>query len=191
MTEIREKGGADPRRPLDCAETRDLLPLRAAGTLGVVRGGQVEVHLRRCIECAEEWRFIERVLAVRPEPPADLAARVAAGLAAAEGQAEPAVVGSDAVVPRPAPRAAAFARLSRGWARGWGWGLAAAASVVLALGVGLLWHDGDAPTREALLSTLVETGEEWESEEWMVAGAPVWEALPDAVLMGLVLEEDT
>ncbi|MEX2530373.1 MAG: zf-HC2 domain-containing protein [Gemmatimonadota bacterium] len=158
----------------ECGSVRDLLPLRAAGALDSGSSAAVETHLLACEDCADEARFVQSLAVARPEPPADLVRSVLARLPEKESAG------------------------SRDWADGIGrawrraadaWPLAMAASFILALGVGTMWMDRTSPSGAALVATMMEDEGRPGTDEWMVAGAPVWDALPDDVLLVLLEEE--
>ena len=176
----------DPRNredgTVECGTVRDLLPLRVAGALDSGPSAAVEAHLLSCGDCADEALFVQSLGAARPEPPTDLARAVMARL---PGTAAIRELAASAGAPTRARQD------GRTWRRAVGaWPLAAAASLILALGVGSMWMDRAAPSGAALLATLMEDSGLPGSDEWMVAGAPVWDALPDDVLL-VLLEEDS
>lgn len=120
-------------------------------------------HLASCSECARDVALMARLARARPDPSPDLLS---------------AIVGL-----------ARQTRLPTGWPSGT---VAAAAVLLLSLGVGLISHYADPPRPAGSLDALVtDVGPEaWEDDEWYVAGAPVLEALPDQMLLAL-LEEET
>lgn len=120
-------------------------------------------HLASCAECASDVAFMARLARARPDPPPDLLL---------------AIVGRSQQTPLPT-----------GWSSG---AVAAAAVLLLSLGMGLISHHSAPPHPLGSLDALVtDMGTEvWEDDEWYVAGAPVLEALPDQMLLAL-LEEET
>jgi predicted anti-sigma-YlaC factor YlaD len=165
---------------VECGTVRDLLPLRATGALDSGPAAAVEVHLHSCDECAGEALFVQSLGVARPEPPADLVRAVMARL---PGQGA-AAIRERAVSTRARQAGHTWRRAVNAWP------LAAAASIILALGVGTMWMDRSGPSGAALLATLMEDSGLPGADEWMVAGAPVWDALPDDVLL-VLLEEDS
>lgn len=184
MTMKDETGQGEARffRTGDCAEIRDVLPLHTAERLEQARMAEVERHLVACPVCAAEAAVVQRIQDVRPEPPETLVdgvlRRIESFVDIERGAgAGPRLTGLRVLPFRPVRR----------WAAGWG--LSAAAVLVLALGIGVIWSaDGRFPGDSLL--TAFATEEEWESEEWLVAGAPVWDALSDDVLLTLLEDYD-
>ena len=164
---------------LTCERVRDLLPEWLAGSLGGEGPAAVREHLSGCAVCRQEEALLRAVLAVRPEPPAGLEARIQARVraelpAGLEGEER---------------RVLAFRR--RGW-RSWtpAWALSAAALVALSLGIGVVWN-GETPavTSEPLEVAAQEPlPEAWLWDDGLVAGAPVYEDLTDEELQALIEE---
>jgi hypothetical protein len=129
---------------------------------GLAVDGALRSHLASCSRCAGEAAFMVRVARARPEPPAGLV---------------PAILGA---VGRVSPMA--------GW---WSGTMAAAAVLVLALGVGLVSQQVDSAEAWGAVEDFVMDApvEDWGEDEWYVAGAPVLEALPDQMLLALLQEE--
>lgn len=174
MSDERLVGGTGEtdRSEFDCGRVLDLLPLWTYASLTGAEVGSVERHLEGCDACRGEVEFLEIVRRARPEPPAGFAEGVRRRLAEERARPVPATPGRRIAV-------------------GWGFAAAAAAAAVAAVGLGILPLDGVRSEREALLATLVESEDAADAEEWMIAGAPAWEALPDEVLVGLVSEDET
>lgn len=162
----REQRGGET---LHCADARDMIPLAPAGALARDEGEALARHLQGCSECAEESRFATRIAASRPRPPADLHGRVMARLAAGAAQGPLSGVRS-----------------------GLAWSLPAAAVLVLAMGIGLIWSAGHDDAGDLVTASLLEVPQESDAqvEEWIVAGAPVLDALPYEVLVSLMTEVD-
>lgn len=141
-----------------CAEIRDLLPLSGLGFQGDSDRPDIEAHLRSCAECRAEAQFVARLGKLRPVPPRFILQGVLDG-----------AVGSD-------------------WVRRPRWqGLSAAAVAILALGMGLLWNSE--PTADPLWTLALEPEPTiWYSEEWIIAGGLVPQALSDDVLRALLQE---
>ncbi|GEM_PF-1010945 len=164
-----------------CGDALDQLPLRIAGRLAAREARALEEHLSRCAGCAAEVEFLEAVVRARPEPPRAFKTSVLGRLRI-----------DDSGVTEAVP--ARWKWLANRWdgsqRRAAGWGLSAAALLVLALGIGVVWSedpvaDGDTQFTSALLAP-----EDEMVEEWMVAGAPVLDGLPDEVLLSLMTEMD-
>ncbi len=156
--------------PSDCADVVDRLPLLVLGSLEPGEAGQLDVHLMECATCTAERRLLQRILRARVEPPAALPGRILAEW------------DRRAAAPAPVPRTA------KGHSGGFLWGLPAAAAVVLALGIGSFWSGGAAPESEWSLGIEPQVSMAWFGNEWMVAGQPVLDALPDDVLRSLLEE---
>lgn len=183
-----ERGDRPARGAEACPEVRDRLPLFTAQRLDLSRAEAVEAHLGDCEACAAEAALVRRLQEVRVEPPAGLVDQVLyriLGPAAVPSTTPGAATKSDepgGVLRFPAWP---FGPVRRAVA---GWGLPAAAVLVLALGIGVFWTaDRDLPG-DLLLTAFVEEADERAHEEWLVAGAPVWEALSDDVLISLLEE---
>ncbi len=164
-----------------CSEALDLLPLRAQNALEAREGRALQRHLSRCSDCAAEVAFLEEVVRARPEPPQGLKVAVLGRLRVDESgitEATPAGWGALVSAVRGSQRRVA------------GWGLSVAAMVVLALGIGILWSDGPTTEADGLITSVLLAAQEDEAEEWMVAGAPVLDGLPDEVLLSLMTEMD-
>lgn len=160
----------------DALERSSLRPLSAEGgaasrAQGSAQGsaegsdpwdGALAHHLATCAECAREAAFMARLARARPEPPQELLSAIQ--MKTRHG---------------PTPS---------GW---WSGSMAAAAVLILSLGVGLISHQADPPPSFGPLDALVmnEGMQDWEDEEWYVAGAPVLEALPEQMLLALLQEE--
>lgn len=149
---------------LDCAAVRDQLPVQLSRAFSGPSGtaeSEVRAHLEGCAGCRAEAAFLERLRVARPEPPASLAPNVLDRLDAARRDAR-----------RPVRVA---------------WGLSAAAVVVLALGVGVLWT-GDSAQESVWSLALDHPSAVWHDDDWVVAGEPVLEALSDDALRTLLRE---
>lgn len=105
---------------IGCADLKDLLPEWVRGELGESDRATVADHVSLCASCSAEVDLIERIRAAELSAPAALASKIKSA-AAAE-------IKSDAGVEY--GRAGRFVH----------WRLSAAATVVLALGTGLLWQ---------------------------------------------------
>lgn len=161
-----------------CDRIQELLPLRVAGLPTGLKATLVDRHLSECGDCAGEARFIDRIRASRPEAPDGLADGVLLQLALEDAsQADSRVL--------PFPRI----RSSRRFAVGWG--LSVAAVFILALGIGVLWSGDDPGPAQALIASLVPEEDAPEPEGWLVAGAPVLDALSDEVLFTLMEDYDS
>ncbi len=166
----------------DCSRVRDILPLSLHGRLGADAEAGVRHHLDRCGECAEELHFLERLMATRPLPPEDLTSQVldqlqagAGNLHGAREEVEMAAAGVHAARPSAHRRAM-------------GWSLSVAAMVILSLGIGLNWSGSPVGNGDVILASFLMTADDEDPDEWMVAGAPVLDALPDDFLLELMSE---
>jgi hypothetical protein len=145
----------------DCGSVRDRLPMKLLGVLSAEDSGRVELHLQAWSDCAEEEAFLDHLRMARAEPPAELRGRIVAALD--QG--------------------------SHRWRKMWSWGVPAiAAALALALGLGNVMDRARA--REEIWSLALQPGSttDWIGDDWMVAGAPLLQSLPDEVLRQ-VLEE--
>lgn len=162
-----------------CARAVDLLPLHVRGSVPV--GSEalwIEEHLTRCDSCRAEAAFLEQLLSARPEAPVGLAAAVMARLES------PAATPLSMTPADPVPRRPHLPPQRYG-----GWAASVAAILVLGLGIGAFWMTESPVSGDLLFSAFLEDGEVVEDQdEWMVAGAPVLDALPDEVLLALVTE---
>lgn len=154
-----------------CSEARERLPDHVTGRLSDEELRRSDDHLRACSGCAAEAELLEALLGSRAEPPPGLASRI-----------------RGAVLHDRTPGGAAPGDApSRGPGRGW---LAAAAGLVLALGLGLLWQEvvpgpAEGPLARVALDPVPET---WMDDEAVVAGAPVLDDLDDDALLALLEE---
>jgi hypothetical protein len=144
---------------MECTEALERLSLRP--DVDGTADPVLARHLAICPPCADEAAFMARVARVRAEPPAGMV---------------------EAILARTGGRYPGF-----GW---WSSSVAAAAVLILALGAGLISQqlpsaDGPFPFETFLAQDL----DEWEGDDWYVAGAPVLEGLPDQMLLALLQEE--
>jgi len=151
--------------PLSCGIVRDLLPLLYAETASAEDLSGLDDHLLACDDCHEEAVFLARVAQARPRPPAGLSHRIVAEVT--KSRRRPSV--------EPRIRAA-------------GWMTSVAAMLVLSLGIGLYWTGAASPDLDFALTSFLDADDEGEYDEWMVAGAPVLDALPDEVLRDLMVD---
>lgn len=166
-----------------CGEVLDRLPDWSAGRLAEAEAGALTEHLAGCASCAAEAEVVGSLVATRPAPPLDLAARIAA---AARSDVE-----REHAIARVSAKGSARARVPA-------WALSAAA--VLALAFGTTWIDRPqetlpavSPTAAALGEVPVENGLAVEnavliSDDGVVAGAPVLDELSDDNLVALLEE---
>ena len=150
----------------DCGAVRELIPDVGAGRTDEVARAAVEVHVARCSDCAEELALARTLFASRSAIPVDV---------------------SETVVRR-------YGRQTTTTTRPW-WGISAAAVAALALGIGIT--SGPGPEAELDLGTElvaeveVDDDEFWLSDDGILAGAPVFEALSDEALAELLDELST
>jgi len=163
---LKPDSGDLERGMLSCPEARDLIPLSWTGGISPREKAALERHLEECPECASESSFVSRIASACPVPPPDLSRKVAARLAggADRGRSFPS-------------RSAVL------------WGLPAAAVMILGLGIGLVWSSGENGTGELITSSFLDSQDEMEVDDWIVAGAPVLDALSDEVLVSLMAME--
>lgn len=154
---------------MDCPAVRDLLPVLVLGRLAPGEGQMVESHLADCGDCREEQALVQRISLARVEPPRELLSSI---LTAVDLAADAA---------RPAPSVIPIRRSAQ-------WALPAAAAIVLALGLGTIWNGRSADPSEFTLALESEVTMAWFGNEWMVAGEPLLETLPDEVLRSLIEE---
>ncbi len=150
--------------PLSCGTVRDLLPLLYAETTSAEDLSGLDDHLLECGDCHEEAVFLARVAQARPRPPAGLSHRIVAEVMESRRR----------LSLEPRIRVA-------------GWMTSVAALLVLSLGIGLYWTGGASPDLDFALTSFLDA-DEGEYDEWMVAGAPVLDALPDEVLRDLMVD---
>lgn len=152
---------------IECADVKDLLPEWVRSELTESDRARVSQHISSCASCAEEVEFLERIQAAAFGTPASLASEIKSALAADMASSAGGGYG----------RARRFAD----------WRLPAAATVVLALGTGVIWQ------RMQALPEVGPLGQDpfavvWPSDDEDVAGVPMLEDLSDEDL-ALLLEE--
>ena len=150
-----------------CRELKDLLPEWIRGELEESVRDTVSEHVSICASCSEEVELLRRIEAAAFGTPASLASTIKSAVAAEMDSSASVDYG----------RARRFAH----------WRLPAAATVVLALGTGLIWQRMQAPPEVGPL------GQDpfavvWPSDDADVAGVPMLEDLSDEDL-ALLLEE--
>lgn len=167
-----------------CARALDLLPLHLQRRIPDPEEALwLEQHLQVCGDCGEEAAFLEGLLPACPEPPVDLVASVLARVESPVTPSVPHVYGNS-----PPSRLSASTRPGRRVRFG-GWAASVAALLVLGLGIGIIWTGDGANGGDLLFSAFLEDDEvPGDRDDWMVAGAPVLDALPDEVLLALVSE---
>jgi predicted anti-sigma-YlaC factor YlaD len=147
-----------------CAHTKDLIPGYLAERLSQAEAESVRSHIDTCEDCRAEADLIGRLRLTTPRPPVGLSASVSKGLRGA-----------------PAP----------GTSRRW-W-LAAAATVVFAVGMGLIRERvPGGPLSEALGVMVAEQVDDefWPGDETLVAGGLVWDDLSDEEMTALLEDWD-
>ena len=152
---------------IGCAEVKDLLPESIRRELAESDRAVVAAHVSSCASCSEEVELLARIGGAAFSTPASLASEIKSAVAAG--------IGSDAGV--------AYGQARRFMQ----WRLPAAATVVLALGTGLLWQ------RTQALPEIGPLGQDpfavvWPSDDGDVAGVPMLADLSDDDL-ALLLEE--
>jgi len=147
-----------------CARVRELLPLEPSGALSSSELQEVAEHLAECDACREEAALLALLRRVRPASP-------------------------DILVPLILKKVEAAARQRR---QRKAWGLRAAAAVILALGVGAFWNSRSASMGDDMWSMALHEDQvamSWSGGEWISAGQPLWDELPDEVLLALLGDE--
>lgn len=146
---------------MDCATVREKIPDVAASRAMAEDVAAVEVHAANCAECAAELRLAASIFEDRPTAPVDLSRRVLAEMNESR----------------------------RASLRPW-WGISAAAVAALALGIGITSRPAaeDETGLASDVSVETEEGELWLSDDGVLAGAPVLEALSDEALAQLLEE---
>ena len=152
---------------IGCAEVKDLLPESIRCELAESDRAVVAAHVSSCVSCSEEVELLERIRSAAYSTPASLASEIKSAVAAG--------IESDAGVQYGQTR------------RFMDWRLPAAATVVLALGTGLLWQ------RTQTLPEVGPLGQDpfavvWPSDDADVAGVSMLADLSDEEL-ALLLEE--
>ncbi len=152
---------------IECADVKDLLPEWVRGELEESDRAVVSIHISSCESCSGEVELLRRIQAATFSTPASLASEIKSAVALE--------IDSGAGVEF--HEAGLFT----------GRRLAAAASVVLALGTALIWQ------RTQALPEVGPLGEDpfavvWPSDDADVAGVPMLDGLSDEDL-AVLLEE--
>lgn len=168
-----------------CDEIRDGIPEWLHGSLDRARRAEVTDHLATCSRCREEADLLQEILDTAPEPPPGLAAAIQARL-----WEEMESRRGDPARGRKAAREARVVPFPRGLSRGRAWWLSAAALILAALGVGILWKEAPPGVDEDLVQVAVQDPppEAWLWDDGLVAGAPVFDGLSDEELRTLIEE---
>lgn len=148
----------------ECGAVRESIPDVIAGRADDVEAARVESHVAGCSECAEEMALARVLFVSRSRIPVDVSGTVVARLR------------KDVRAP------------TRPW-----WGISAAAVAALALGIGITSGPGPDAGLDAGLELVVEAEDDefWLSDDGILAGAPVFEALSDEALAELLDELST
>lgn len=142
-----------------CETTRERLPDFVANRLDDDACPEVESHVAACASCGAELELLQALYASRPIPPVGLTNEIVGAIRADR-----------------APR-------TRAW-----WGLSAAAVAALALGIGIGDRAPAGVTEVPAYAVEVEEGLLWTSDDGVVAGAPMLDALSDEALAALLDE---
>jgi hypothetical protein len=152
---------------VECRRVRDVLPERVRLALDAETAAWVDAHVSRCAACATELALVAAVTRATPSPPRELSSRVAAALREASG-----VEGYER-----APGGAAAAAPMRAGGKRLAWAVAAAATVVLAVGTSVTLRERrpERPSEAELWQAFLEerTPPPWTADDGLVAGAPV------------------
>lgn len=147
----------------ECGAVRELIPDVGAGRSDEAARDAVETHVSHCSDCGEELALARMLFESRAAIPVDV---------------------SETVVRR-------YRRQTPTTTRPW-WGISAAAVAALALGIGIT--SGPGPDAELDFGTELvaeveaEDDEFWLSDDGILAGAPVFEAMSDEALAELLDE---
>ncbi len=141
---------------------RERLPEWSREELSSEERAELEHAIELDPELREEAELIRRIRSSRPEPPANLAARINARL--------------DAERPRH----------GRGWIPG-GWRLSTAAVLVLAVGTSIIWRNqGRSVPGVSSVDLIDPVTESWLLDDGVIAGGAVLEDLSDEQLSSLL-----
>ncbi len=145
----------------ECGAVRESIPDVVAGEASEAVVALVQAHVLECAECAEELELARALHASRATIPVDVSGAVLARLR----------------------------REARVSTRPW-WGVSAAAVAALALGIGITGGPTSDVVPDAGVEAVAEAEEEelWLSDDGVLAGAPVFEALSDEALADLLDE---
>ena len=143
---------------IECADMKDLLPGWVRRELEESDRDVVAAHVISCASCSAEVDLIRRIQAARFSPPTSLASDIKSALAAELVSGAGAEYGG---------RARRFGH----------WRLSAAATVVLALGTGLIWQ------RMQAVPEVGPLGQDpfavvWPSDDGDVTGVPIVAGVP-------------
>jgi anti-sigma factor RsiW len=140
-----------------CGSIREMIPDFIGSRLGDEELDEVERHITECGECRAELELAQMIFASRASVPESLLERVRRSAVAA-------------------PRAP-----SRAW-----WGVSAAAVAALALGIGISSEQTETTLDVPGFASEVEEGVVWSSDDGLMAGAPLFDALSDESLLQLL-----
>ena len=143
-----------------CATTKDLLPAYLSGDVSESDATMVGDHLMTCEDCKLEAELIGQLRATTPMPRGDLAVSVSQSLR---------VVGAGSP--------------TRSW-----W-IAAAATVVLALGTSVVWDRVQENPGAIVLGEQVDS-DFWPGDGTLIAGGLVWDELSDEEMKALLEDWD-
>lgn len=171
-----------------CDPVQDLLPELAAGDLDPEAAAEAKAHLEGCEACRGAYEVIGKVRTALPAVPEGLEERIKARVREEFGSEwkRPGLQGGDpgTAAGSLSPQVLPFRRRSRVPMVG----LSAAAVLVLALGINLIWggRQGDIMQDPVVVAAQDLPPEAWLWDDGMVAGAPVYDGLSDEDLEALL-----
>lgn len=160
-----------------CEDVLVRLPESLGGLLEAREQAALHAHILSCEACAEELAFAKTLRQAVPAPPSDLAARIVAK----------ALLDPDGLW---SPVQAVKGRATRRAKMRWGIvaPILAAATILLALGIGWNLSEQGEEGGLAWADAFDIPNESWGVEDWYVAGAPYLDGISDETLAALMQE---